>query len=449
MFTEEFIALCKEFAKKRNDVLSEKFSDSKQLCKYTIEFYKHSLEFRYVKKESVFFKPSSLYAIIKLRKNSVIHYHLTDIIPFIEQKTFKACYYWNIESFQRLKSCFESLVSISENVISQIQQSESNEALIHEALISNYKTIYNLKETDIEFNKIEDSEDYSHLFFSSLQNSRDGFIFSRYSSFKPYALLLENRIDKALKKYEKLEQKKQLSEYEKQLIHHVSACGGQFSAFDPDCNTLASNKLMTPLSALKAFTIVFCISSFFFCGFWLICNLIISSNTILVLSEPWYTSFLCSALCSVFGAIAFFPYMPNKHLTKISRKNFSKILITKGVKKLSFIIFSISVAVSIFFAVMMMTANIRFYENSIEFDGKSYNYTQIDSVYCINSRYNVYGDKIERASYVILFNDKTSIDLDGYTSIKFTENKVLPLLKEKNIVIKTADSEKDLPWYTE
>ena len=52
-------------------------------------------------------------------------------------------------------------------------------------------------------------------------------------------------------------------------------------------------------------------------------------------------------------------------------------------------------------------------------------------------------------AYVILFDDKTSLDLDGFTSIQFTEQEVLPLLSKKGINIKSAMSEKELPWYTE
>ena len=68
MFANEFILLCKDFAKKRNDVLYETFEETKKICKCIIECYGYILEFRYVKKESAFFKPSSLYCVIRLRK---------------------------------------------------------------------------------------------------------------------------------------------------------------------------------------------------------------------------------------------------------------------------------------------------------------------------------------------------------------------------------------------
>ncbi len=450
MFTKEFILLCQSYAKKRTDVLFENFEDSKKLCKYSIEFYNCILEFRYVKKESTLIKPSSLYCILRLRKNSIVHYHLTDIIPFLRQKTFKSCYFWNIESPERLTSCFESLEETLENVYSQIDPFLTDDTLLAESLFQSYKNIYNLKPDDIDFRKIDDENDFTHSYFLSLQKMRDEYIFSRYSNFAPYRLLLKNDIVKALPKYEKLNQKNKLLEYEKSLINHIiNSKKSEFHAFDSSCDTSISTKLMSPVSGLKAFIVCFIFSSIFFCGFCAVYNLISSINTLVLLSAPWYIGFLCAGLCSIFGAITFFVYMPNKHLSKIERQNFSKILVSKGVKNFSFVIFALSIVASIFFAVMIMISNVRFYKDSIKFDNISYNYNQINSVYHIDARYNDYGDRIERASYVILFDDKTSLDLDGYTSVEFTEKEVLTLLKDKGFDINLADSQKDLPWYSE
>ena len=452
MFANEFILLCKDFAKKRNDVLGETLEETQKICKYTIECYSYILEFRYVKKESAFFKPSSLYCVIRLRKNSVVYYHLTDIIPFLEHKTFKSCYFWNIESPERLNSCFESLTSNLEKVTSQLSPYLLDDSILLEALFENYKTIYSLKETEIDFDKIEDPEDYAQSYFLSLQNMRDGYIFSRYCNFPPYALLLKNNVDKALEKYEKLNQKSKLLEYEKQLINHIINSGNcEFRAFESYCDTSAAEKLITPLSGLLEFAIVFAISSIFFCGIFAIYNLIISINTLVVLSAPWYLGFLCAGLCSVFGAIALVANKPiaNKHLTKKERKEFLNIVVSKGVKKFSCVIFALSIVASIFFAMMILISNVRFYDDKICFESKTYHYNNVDSVYYIESRYNIYDERIERASYVILFDDKTSLDLDGFTSIQFTEQEVLPLLSKKGINIRSAMSEKELPWYTE
>lgn len=404
------------------------------------------------KKESLYFKPSSLYCVIYLSKNSVVYYHLTDLIPYLEYKVFQPCYFWCIESPGRLASCFQSLLDTLENVISQLSSSSLDEGTFFDALINNYKAVYSIKDKDLDFSKIECAEDYAQSYFLSLQNTRDGYLFSRYSNFAPYTLLLKNKVDKALIKYEKLNQKGKLLDYEKSLIRHISGSqNGEFFGFDPACDSAdKAEKLLTPLAFLRAFLIVYPVASFIFCGCFALYNLIISIDTIIVLCAPWYMGFLCAGFCSVFGAIAFLTQHPhpNRHLNKEEQKNLLKVLVSKSLNKFILIIFAISVSVSIFFAVMIMIPSIKFYDDRVAFYGNTYSYNDINSVYYISARYNVYGDRVERGSYVILFDDKTSLDLDGFASVKLTEREVLPLLKGKGFDVKFADSEKELPWYT-
>lgn len=450
MFTNEFISLCKSYAENRTDVLDENIDNSKKMCTYSIEFNSYILEFRYVKKESVYVKPSSMYCVLKLRKNSVVHYHLTDIIPFLENKTFNSCYFWCIETIERLNSCFKSLETTLDRVLSQLESLLSDDTALVESLFESYRIIYNLKQNDIDFGKIDDKNDYAHSYFLSLQKMRDEFVFSRYSNFAPYALLLKNNFDKAFKKYEKLNQKNKLFEYEKILIKHISdSDDSAFNPFESDTDTSASDKFMSIKILIKSCLICYIIFSVLFCSLFAVYNAVVSKDTIVFLASSWHTGFLCAGLCSVFGALAFFQYIPDKHLTKTERCNYSKVLFSKGAKAFSATAFALSVVVSIFFAIMIMTSNVSFYNDRVEFDDQSYNYNQIDSVYLIQARYNVYDERIERSSYVILFDDKTSLDLDGYTSVETTEKDVLPIFENKGIPVGTADSERDLPWYTE
>ena len=452
MFTNEFVSLCKAFAKSRNDVLGEELEDSKKVCKYTVKFYAYSIEFRYVKKESVFFKASSLYCVLRTRKTSVVYYHLPDLIPFLKDQSFKSCYFWHIESPQRLSRCFESLCEILDSITAQLAPFLLEDSPLAEALFASYKWIYNLKDTDIDFSKVDNPKDPSQEFFLSLQEMRDGYLFSRFTNFTPYVLLRKNKIQKALGRYEKLNRKGKLLEYEKQLLDHVSHLNGEaFCPFQPGCDTTVSEKLNAPVSTFLGFVLVFLVSSLLFCSGFAIYNFIISMNTQVVLSAPWYLGFLCAGLCSIFGAIAMAAIkpMPNKHLTKEERENFAKLLHSKGLKTFSLAAFLLSVAASIFFAVMILISNVRFYDEHIAFERKAYPYEQIHGVYYIESRYNVYDQRIERASYVILFDDKTALDLDGYASIELTEKEVLPLLEEKGFNVQGVASDKDLPWYVD
>ncbi len=450
MLTDSFISLCKEFAAADSNVLDQHVEDSKKVCNYIIEFYSHFVEFRYVKKESTYFKPSSLYCVIGLKKNSVVYYHLPDILPYLNEKSFKACYFSNIENPERLRSCFENLTKHIECVASQLEFS-GDDSTFREKLFENYKMVYSLKDADLDFSKIEDDDDYAQRFFLNLQRYRDGFLFSRFSNFAPYAALVKQQTSKAIIKYKNLNSKGKLFDYEKQLLHHIKAVSDEeFSVFDSSCDT--SNlveKFATATNVIKAFLLVFTLSSIVFCGFCACYNGILWRNASVVLSEQWHIGFWCAALCSIFGCITYFPYMSNKHLNKKERKEFLSILISKSVKVFSKTMFIFSLFVSLFFAVMIMKSNVRFYEDHLKFDSKVYTYDQIHCVYHIDARYNSYDERLDRASFVILFDDETSLDLDGYTSIEYAEEHLLPLLREKHIEIREADSERDLPWYSE
>ena len=451
MLTNNFISICKEYAKNSENVLGQELEDNKKVCKYRIIFYSYILEFRYVKKESTFFKASSLYCVLSLSKNSVVHYHLPDIIPFLTHKTFQSCYFWNIENAERLKNCFVSLVSTLDTITHQLETLSWDESIFRESLFNKYRTMFNIKDANLDFSKIDDPREYAQRYFTSLQDIRDGYLFSRYSNFAPYALLLKNKFQKALKKYEKIDNKNKLFPYEKALIDHIrSASNPAFHPFEPGCDVSKAAKVITPASFAKAFTICFALFSVLFCGALAIYNLIISINTLAVLAAPWYVGFLCSALSAIAGTLTLLANkpMPNKHLTEKESREILNTLVSKGTKRFSIIVFAIFVAASIFFTVTFMVSNVRFYENDIRFDRQSYAYDQIDSVYYIDARYNFEGDRIERGSYVILFKDKTSLDLDGYASVNDTEKKALPILESKGYQILHADSERDLPWYT-
>lgn len=450
MLTNDFILLCKEYTQNRQDVLNETVIDNKKFCRYNIEFLSYILEIVYVKKETTFYKPSSLYCTIKLRKNSVVHYHLTDIIPYIKEKSFNACYFTTIENTDRLSCCFKSLTNEIENVTSQIDEFLFDDTLLLEQLYENYKLIFNLKDKDLDFSQIDNKNDYAHNFFTSLQKSRDGFVFSRFSSFAPYEALVKKQNFIAITKYEKLNMKGKLFDYEKDLLNHIVHLDCDFTALSPECNTkLFESKFLTLGVLVKTAFTFFAIFSVIFCCLFACYNLTISRNTVITLCAPWYCGFLCAGLCAVFGSITYFQKMPNKYLTKKQREDFAKITISKPLKFFCNALFVLSIITSIFFAITIAKENVRFYDESINFSSKNYRYEQIDSVYYIKSRHNLYGDKINRASYVILFKDKTSLDLDGYTSVESTQKHVLPFLEDKNIEIKEADSEKQLPWYSE
>ena len=94
--------------------------------------------------------------------------------------------------------------------------------------------------------------------------------------------------------------------------------------------------------------------------------------------------------------------------------------------------------------------SISFYENNLSLAGKYLvnreiiEYEDIENIYYLKARYNEYGEKIDRSSYVLHMKNDDYIDLDGYTSIEVSEKEILPLL---NLEVISVESERELDWY--
>lgn len=76
---------------------------------------------------------------------------------------------------------------------------------------------------------------------------------------------------------------------------------------------------------------------------------------------------------------------------------------------------------------------------------EEYRFEDIEKVYRVSARYNIYGDRIERASYVAVMKDGRHFDFDGSSDMERTEKELLPMLKALGIPIGEVDSERDIP----
>ena len=93
MFTQQFVSYAQEFKRRNQNVLSLTFKHRRRISTCVIEFENYNLELRYIKKQGLYFKANTLYSVLYLRKNSGQYYHLTDIMPLLERKNFKTCYF--------------------------------------------------------------------------------------------------------------------------------------------------------------------------------------------------------------------------------------------------------------------------------------------------------------------------------------------------------------------
>ncbi len=455
--TAKFIELCRSYAENKSDVLTHAAENHKKVCLYSIEFNLIKLVFKYVKKSSTYEQPNSLCCLVYLHKNSKLHYHLVDILPYLDRKNFKCCYFSSIENAERMECCFSALTEITDGILPEIGKLALNDQDVRHGLFDHYKRWYKLKEQDLDFRKIDDTSSIDSKFFLNLQKNRDRLMFMRFSTDICYSGLINGNREKAVKHYKKQQEKNQLLKYEEELLAFLSSPESKNYTFISDeCNSqYSANEFNKPVHLIKSFLICLLPSCLIFCSLFAIHNHIVAEDAVAVLCAPWYAGFLPAVICALCGMFFLSQYIPRKNISAQKLKDLNQALNPKGMRMFFAVLMAVSVLVASFFTVLVMSSETRFYEDKLSFvkDEFSFKYTyfsydDVHSVYFISARTNGYNEIIEAPSYVILFKDKTTLDLYGFTDIEESEEKIVPLLKEKGFEIQQAYSENDLPWYT-
>ena len=454
----KFIELCKNFADKHNALFADEILYKKDII-YSIELSLLKIEFCYIEKASSMIPASTLYCRIYINKNSNVHFLIPDLLVALNKQDFRGCCFSLIENEQRMENCFNCLAAIIEDHLSEFEKLALDNSEILKELYSSYKKIFSLKEKDLDFSLIDtDTAVTNHFIY--LQKYRDKIFISKFNitspTFKP--LILGKR-EKTLKIYEKWSKKGYLVPYEEKLFEYLkSADGSSFSPFENECIPPAlslSDIDNNPLDFLKSLLVVYIPFALFFATIFGVTEIILSHNSVAVFCTHWYWGFIPAVICSFFGAIAF-----RNPIRRLLYKEGAKSIIeldavlnTKKMNRTFLVVFIISAIISLFLTIMINCGYVVFKENSFKYYNDENliptytecNYDDIENIYYIQSRYNEYGDRIQRASYVLDLNNGKLLDLDGYTTPKETEKKLLPFLERKGFTVEKLDSDKDLP----
>ena len=407
-----------------------------------------------MKKPKSFENPNTLYCVVYLNKNSEIYYHLPDLIPFFENKDFRCTYFSVVENTERMEACFTALTAVIDENFSEIENLALEDRVVQSALFNLYRRFYSLKETDLDFEKALTADGFDRDFFLHLQKKRDRVMLIRFTTAGGYTKLLQGKKKKAIKFYEKWDEKGILFEYEKDLLEFLKSGDSESFAFAPDeCNSSADiARFNSPLTGIKAGLVLLAVFALVFCSAFALYNYVVGKDAVFTIASPVYLGFLPAVLCTIFATIAFYGYIPDKNFKAGKKQEMYKAVNTKATRIAATVAFAVVFAVSVFFSAMMVSCDVRFCEEGLSFTTgefsvkhEEHKYSEIDGVYYISARYNYLDERIERPSYLILFSDKKVLDLDGYTSVEFSEEKVLPFLEEKGFSVTRVDSDKDLP----
>lgn len=424
------------------------------MYRFVMVFSLVRIEFRYIIKPASYETSGTMYCVVYLNKNSEVYYHLPDIIPYLKNKDFRCPYFSAIENEKRMEACFDALIEIVSGSFSEINELALDDTEVRNSLFEFYKIFYRLKDTDLDFAKIENRKELDHDFFTDLQKKRDRVLVLRFTTVAGYTNLLLGKRNKAVRFYEKWEKNNALLEYERQLLDFLRSPESKDYIFiSEECNFAQNVKNYNNFfGGVKAVLLLFIIFAVIFCAGFALYNYIAELDTELTVTAPFYLGLMPAALCALFGTIAFYGYIPDKKLRSGKKQEIHKTLNSKATRTASVICFVIVFAVSVFFSAMMISCDVRFYEDKMSFTAgefdvrhRDFEYSEIVGVYYISARYNYLDERIERPSYLILFEDKTVLDLDGYTTVEYSEEKILPLLESKGFSVNRVDSDKDLP----
>ena len=302
-------------------------------------------------------------------------------------------------------------------------------------------------------------DDYAErkLTFSEYpQKAREQFVLLTYTKGNAYSALLKGDTRKAIKLLEKSRLKGRSLEYQNRLCEYLKS-HGDYKPMPDACNALRDDafaeRKALPVS-IGIYTSITAILSIVFFAAKLIFDCFFSKGTIAVYGAPWYFCIILAALPAMFGAIFF-----RKGLMKLLYPKRAKSMIerdemknSKSVNTLAGCAFIAASAFAVFAFTMICLPAVRVYDDRFDtadeeniFEREEFLFSDIDVIYRISARYNDYGDRIERGSYVITTRDGRRFDLDSGLSEKQTREELLPMLEGYSIPIIELDSDRELP----
>ncbi len=450
LIQQEFFRLCRDYAV-RIDALGTNQEQQKKDAVFSVILHSMKIELIYRSKSTAGLPPSVLYCRIYPDKNCPIGFHLPQLLSLLDIRDFRACYFPYIETTQRMKACFQSLTDFIDILLPELRHITSNG---DEQILLSQLIMQTVDDADTQaILKPDSSEQQGFLMVQKMQN--DGYI-ARFTQWTPWYEYIMGHPQKALSQYRK---QKTLLPYELHLCSFLQTEKGKaFVPMSPECCAAKDMAEATSCkedggTLFKGMLLLYLLFAPLACLLFGIIQLIGELSTICWFGVPWYCGFIVAGLPALFGGLAF----RRRLIPLINRKNaktqleFDDIINhSVAVDRFAKIVFIIAAVFSLTFGVLMATDTIAFYHDRVVYKPATFSveevpYSEINAIYHIDARYNDFGERLERSSYVIAFDNGSLLDLDGYATPEQTESKILPTLKNLEIPVFFIDSDQDLP----
>ena len=462
----EFYKCCNEWADKNGAFSTEEYSSKKGVgCEIYLRLIK--VEFVLYTKAQLLVPKNTLVCRIYPRKNSEVHFLLSDLMPHFFPDDFRALYFWNLTQ-EKMPVAFLALEDILKSLIPKIEECDMQELddVLRDDLFSDCQRMYSLKSEDFDFEKAQDMQNEEFLNLIGMLLEREKYMIYRFTVKEEYTYFILGDIDKSVKLYKKHKNKDQLfTRYEQNLLDFLETPAAK--NFVPIPRELIINGTYenAPVSSkreskdiLLGIAVLLPIFSLFFILLTTVIDLIVFHGSVYSVCVPWYWAIMCAVLPSMFGGIAF-----RRHIWRLVYKKEAKKLLdldemvnSKETDITAKIAFGVSFFLVLLFCVAMSIGTMAVYNDKLTvaeyspFTHSEYRFEDIEEIYHIDARYNVYGERVPFGSYVLVMKDKTMFDFYSNISEEKTEKKVLPIvLKNHKFEIKNVDSDRNLPYYKE
>lgn len=444
--TEAFRALCAA-RKNHPDVLFCEFTEEKMATVFTLYFRAVKIQLVYCRRWEVLAPPSVLFSRICFSKAERGFIHLPELIAYLGRDDYRACYFPYLETPERMEAAFHALWTILEDYIpiaESIAITGECDELIRK---SNWENFF---DDQAEPEPVPEDEVLIRHMMEDIGLSFEGLMVGRHTNLDAYEAFLLGKWDTALRKYRKME-KSGLSTYERGLCRFMADPANRgFVPMPPECSAVSLHKThQQGLHELWGILLFWIPLSCLTCGILAVSDWYLSRGALYSFGVPLWFGLIAAAIPALLGYAAF----QRKSLELLKQKKALQFFeMTEHrhpmMNRIIRLLFAVTLILSLGFSFWISRQRDLFYEGhavhiSEEGITTEFSYSEIESIYYINSRHNVYGGRVERGSYVIVLQDGSRFDLDGNLFESEQEMLIDALFSDFQII--TVDSDLELP----
>lgn len=425
---------------KRLDAVDTYVAEAKKAVLFTIETRLSKIEFVYTLKGIALCPKSTLFVRLYPLKNRPLFLHLYEIV---RHDDFRCTYFPMIESSERMDACFAVLAGMVEEYLPAVEALAMDEVAYDTLLAQKRRDV--LRCADIDESKVPADPALAEDFWNTWEAYFEQFVsVTSFVNNNCYTAFLQGDLAKAKKLYTKRLLKGNLLPYEERLLAFLDTpAAASYPPAPAECMGFVRAATYTDgkeEGKLLLVTALFCYLAV------LAAEWLIAGVTYFVLGRgatyyplDWVFLFILPLLSAVFGSVAlrrrFIPLVFRNEAESIAR--IDRLANGKVVNGAATVLTTLLTVAVLFFGFVFVAAAPRFYIDRMVWDDAArfpllnpvtYAYEDIEQVYYVEGRINVYDELVERGSYVLVFADGTAIDLDGSLSVEQSEEYVLPLL---------------------